>query len=71
MQSHLHDLVRQLDMTLPLGRKDRHGVAFVLSLVLGNICKTLFQEFIIRIPSNFEHKLENISRNSKATNKSR
>jgi len=44
-------------MTLPLGRKDIYGVAFVLiSLVRGNINKTPFQAFIIRIPRNFEHK---------------
>ena len=56
IQSHLHDLVRQL-MTLLSGRKDKHSVALVLaSLVLGNINKTLFQEFIIRVPRNFEHQ---------------
>lgn len=55
IQSHLHDLVRQL-MTLLLGRKDKHSVALVLeSLVLGNTNKTLFQEFIVRVPRNFEH----------------
>lgn len=44
-------------MTLPLGRKDTYGVAFVLiSLVRGNINKTPFQAFIIRIPRNSEHK---------------
>lgn len=32
--------VRQLEMTLPLGRKDKHGVAFTLiNLGLGNVNK--------------------------------
>lgn len=57
IQSPLHDLFRQFEMTLPLHREDNQGVAFILvNLTLVNINKTLFQEFIIKIHRNPEHK---------------
>lgn len=60
IQSHVHDIVRQSEMTLPLCRKDthdKHDVTFI-SPKLYNINKTLFQEFITSPHRNFEHKLK-------------
>ena len=57
IQSHLHDLVRQSEMTLPLCRRGKHGTCSIYigkSSVPRQSMLNSLPEFITRIHRNFE-----------------
>ena len=57
IQSHLHGLVRQFEMTLPLCRKGKHGTRSIYigkSSVPRQSTLNSLPEFITRIHRNFE-----------------